>query len=197
MKSAFWEGQTHKNKGSRRSINSRLQSHTEAVFFLQKEPGYEDKSHERKEVYTQLTVSYSAFPPRATQKKFSGSEPSWITTLEYVGCEGTSHTLTDSIQPSRVFHCSYFVISHDLSTNHYTHYITVMSWFVHQSESLHLSYTDRLNAIQTLKSIPLQPKTKCDKTLLQFLPQFIFPQINYIPLHHHVTICGKLFYRPW
>ena len=89
MKSAFWEGQTHKNKGSRRSINSRLQSHTEAVFFLQKEPGSEDKSHERKKVCTQLTVSYSAFPPRATQKKFSGSEPSWITTLEYVGCEGT------------------------------------------------------------------------------------------------------------
>ena len=138
-----------------------------------------------REVCTQLTVSYSAFPPRATQKKFSGSEPSWITTLAYVGCEGTSHTLTDSIQPSRVFHCSYFVISHDLSTNHYTHYITVMSWFVHQSESLHHSYTDRLNAIQTLKSIPLQPKTKCDKTLLQLSPQFIFPQII---TSHYITM---------
>ena len=149
-----------------------------------------------REVCTQLTVSYSAFPPRATQKKFSGSEPSWITTLEYVGCEGTKviHWQTQTFES---IHCSYFAVSHDLSTNHYTHYITVMSWFVHQSESLHHSYTDRLNAIQTLKSIPLQPKTKCDKTLLQFSPQFIFPQINYIPLHHNVTICGKLFYRPW
>ena len=75
MKSAFW--------GRTKSIQVPVSSWG---CFLQKDPGCEAKSHER---CAQLTVSYSAFPPRATQKKFSGSEPSWITTLEYVGCEET------------------------------------------------------------------------------------------------------------
>ena len=36
-----------------------------------------------------LTVSYSCLPPRATQKKFSGSEPSCTTTLEKLDCVWT------------------------------------------------------------------------------------------------------------
>jgi len=64
MKSAFWGKQT--NKVITRTKRNWSSQDTEGG--------------------GRFTFSYSAFPPRATQKKFSGSEPSWITTFEYVDC---------------------------------------------------------------------------------------------------------------